>query len=97
MNDNSKLTRLLEWLESTGRTKAWFARQVGYSYQTTWDKLEGLSPLNDRFVVLCFSNVPALPGDILEEHGYRKDGDQLIKVIPLQGAEREEGENTVPA
>ncbi len=97
MSDNSKLTELLEWLESTGRTKAWFARRVGYSYQTTWDKLEGTSPLNDRFVVRCFANVPALPGDILQEHGYRKDGDQIIKVIPLPTAPPETEEKAILA
>lgn len=92
MNENTKLIRLLDWLESSGRSKAWFARTIGYSYQTNWDKLEGNSPLNDQYVTRCFSNVPDLPDDIFEEHGYRKDGNRIIKVIWLEEAKSEVGE-----
>ncbi|MGD2105955.1 MAG: hypothetical protein PVJ55_12665 [Anaerolineae bacterium] len=92
MDQTSKLTKLLEWLNSTGRTKAWFARTVGYCYQTTWMQLAGMSPLTERFVVHCFSNIPDLPADVFQEHGYYKDGHRIIKVIPMQKAESEGAE-----
>ncbi len=93
MNETAKLTKLLDWLDSSGRSKAWFARTIGYCYQTTWMQLAGMSPLTERFVVHCFSNIPDLPRDILQEHGYYKHGNHLLKIIPLQEAESEEADD----
>jgi hypothetical protein len=83
MNEDSQLTKLLGWLEEGGRSKAWFARQVGYSYQQTWDKLAGRSPLNDAFVVASFVGVPELPRDIFEDHGYVREDGVVYKRIEL--------------
>ena len=87
MNEHSKLAKLLAWLASTGRSKAWFARTIGYSYQETWAKLEGTSNLTDRFVVACFSHVEDLPSDIFGAHGYLKQRRYAIKAMPLEEAE----------
>ena len=83
MEELSELTALLEWLESSGRSKAWFARQVGFSYQGLWNKLRGHTALTDLFVARCFARVPELPPDIFDEHGYMRDGDFVYKRIPL--------------
>jgi hypothetical protein len=84
MNEDSQLTKLLEWLEEGGRSKAWFARQIHYSYQQTWDKLAGRSPLNDNFVVACFRWIPELPRDVFEEHGYTREDGCVFKRIELE-------------
>lgn len=83
MNEDSKLTKLLEWLAATGRSKAWFARQVEYSYQQAHSKLAGKSPLNDRFVIACFEGVGGLPADIFEAQGYVRGDGHVYKQIPL--------------
>jgi hypothetical protein len=95
MSENAKLAKLLDWLDSTGRSKAWFARTIRYCYQTTWMQLAGMSPLTERFVVHCFSNIPDLPADILQRHGYYKDRDRIIKIIPLEEAESEVGQDAI--
>jgi len=75
MSENLALRKLVEWLKATGRSKAWFADQVGYSYQTAWGKLQGSEPLTDRFVVACFVQISDLPADVFEAQGYvRGDG-----------------------
>lgn len=83
MDENLQLTKLLEWLSESGRTKAWFARKVGYSYQQAWAKLAGKSPLNDSFVVACFSKIPELPPDIFKGQGYMRDDGCVFKRIVL--------------
>lgn len=84
MEENSRLTKLLDWLASTGRTKAWFARTIGYCYQTAWMQLEGSATLTERFVVACFERIPELPGDIFEAHGYVREDGVVWKKIPLK-------------
>lgn len=85
MTENGALTKLLEWLKSSGRTQAWFARQVGYSYQTTWGKLNGREALTDRFVQACFQKIPDLPPNIFEAKGYVFDGEAVLKRISGTG------------
>lgn len=83
MSEDVALTKLLNWLKATGRTKAWFARQVGYSYQTAWGKLNGTEALTDRFVTACFEKIPGLPLDVFEARGYWLEGDAVFKRIPV--------------
>ena len=83
MDENLQLTQLLEWLSESGRTKAWFAKSVGYSYQQAWAKLAGKSPLNERFVMKCFRGIPDLPPDIFETRGYMRGDGVVYKRIPL--------------
>ena len=84
VKDQSELTALLQWLESGGRSKAWLARAVGYSYQGAWNNLYGDTGLTECFVVRCFSRILDLPADIFEAHGYMRDGDFVYKRIPLE-------------
>jgi len=84
MEDNLQLVKLLAWLKATGRSKAWLARSVGYSYQQTHDKLSGRARLNDRFVVACFEGVEGLPADVFEAQGYVRGDGHVYKQIPLE-------------
>ena len=80
-------TALLEWVHSGGRTVAWIADRIQYSYQQTWSILHGRAPITERFVVRCFSNIPGLPADVFEEHGYVLEDDGFVyKRIPLNKA-----------
>jgi hypothetical protein len=36
-----------------------------------------MSPLTQRFVLQCLSNIPNWPGDSLQEHEYDKHGNHL--------------------
>jgi hypothetical protein len=79
-------TALLEWVRSGGRTIAWVADQIQFSYQYTWDVLHGRAPVTECFVVRCFCNLPGLPADVFEEHGYALESDGFVhKRIPLAG------------
>jgi hypothetical protein len=84
MNEDSQLTKFLDWLEETGRSKAWVHRQTGYSYQQTHAKLAGKSPLNDAFVVACFKGIPDLPADIFKAQGYVREDGVVCKRIALE-------------
>lgn len=86
MGEKWGLTKLVEWLRVTGRSKAWFARQVGYSYQTAWGKLKGSEPLTDRFVVACFVEIPDLPGDVFEAQGYVREDGFVYRRIALEAS-----------
>jgi hypothetical protein len=86
MKDNGRLTELDEWLAATGRSKAWLSRTIGYSAQTVWSKISGDTPLNDRFVVRCFSRIPDLPADVFKEQGYVRGNGAVYKEIPLEEA-----------
>jgi len=78
-----KKTALLEWVRTGGRTVAWVADQIQYSYQQTWIVLHGRAPVTERFVVQCFSNLPGLPPDVFEEQGYVLESDGFVyKRIP---------------
>jgi len=83
MSNEVKLIKLENWLKETGRIKTWFAKQIGYSYQSLWCQMTGLSNLTDRFVISCFERFPDLPADVFEEHGYVRVGDQVRRLIPL--------------
>lgn len=77
-------TALLEWVRGGGRTVAWLANRIQYSYQRTWAVLHGRVPITERFVMQCFSNIPELPADVFEEHGYTLGDDGFVyKRIPL--------------
>jgi len=89
MEEYLELTELAEWLDNGGHTRAWFARAVGYSYQQTWGKLTGRSPLNDNFVVACFEGVPDLPRDIFASHGYVREDGYVVKRIELESERAE--------
>ena len=80
-----KDTALFEWLRSGGRSVVWVADQIQYSYQHTWDVLHGRGPVTERFVVRCFANIPELPKDVFEEHGYILESDGFVrKRIPFK-------------
>jgi hypothetical protein len=84
-------TALLEWVRSSGRTITWIADQIQFSYQYTWDVLHGRAPVTESFVMQCFRNLPRLPADLFEEHGYVLESDGFVhKRIPLR---RRSGEN----
>ena len=82
------LKALLKWLKDSGRSIAWLARVIDRSYQTTWNKLHGVKPLTDDFVIRCFSRLRELPPNVFEAHGYWREGNQVVKSIPLPPAER---------
>lgn len=84
MSETLVLTKLVGWLKATGRSKAWFARTVGYSYQTVWGKLQGSEPLTDRFVVACFVYILDLPADVFEAQGYVRGDGFVYKRILLE-------------
>ncbi len=73
-----KETALLEWVRSGGRSVTWFAEQIQYSYQHTWEVLHGRAPVTERFVLRCFRSLPRLPADVFEEHGYILDSDGFV-------------------
>lgn len=76
---------LAAWLKEKGRGIAWLTRELGLTYQNVWGKVHNRSPITEGFIVRCFERIPDLPPDIFEQHGYVKDGDCLIKRIPLIG------------
>lgn len=90
MARQGELKRLLAWLDEGGRTVKWFASKVGYSYQSTWNKIHGHGPITELFVVRCFSRIPELPSDTFERFGYCCDDMGLVKLIPLEGETLEE-------
>jgi len=76
--------KFAEWLEATGRSKAWLSRTIGYAYQTVWSKLVGETGLTDEFVTRCFSRIPDLPQDIFKDQGYMRGDGVVYKMIPLE-------------
>lgn len=78
-----RLSKLENWLKSTGRKKTWFAREIGYSYQALWCKITGFTGLTDDFVVQCFQTFPEMPDDIFEAHGYVRHNEFVYRRIPL--------------
>lgn len=91
MNQNGRLVKFEEWLEETGRSKAWLSRVIEYSYQTVWSKISGDTPLNDQFVVRCFSRIPDLPKDVFKDQGYMRGDGAVYKEIPLETASEPSG------
>lgn len=84
MDKNTKLTRLIDWLAATGRSKSWVARQAKYSYQQTHAIMVGKKPLSERFVVACFEGIEGLPVDVFEAQGYVRGDGHVYKRIPLK-------------